>query len=223
MGCSLQPEQEMVSHNPMDCKTTRQLCLWGVSRQECGRHALLQGTFPAQGSNPHLLLSPALAGGFFTTSTTWEAQLATWVSGNKGDTSPCGSAGKESACSAGDLGSIPGLGRCPGEGKGCPLQYPGLENPMVCIVHGVEESRTRLSGFHFLACSLSPTPGMSLSTSYIFCGSLLRASEDTALHSSHPEGPRHSVKTQPCSHPIQKAPTTELRSFRPLSRGSFPH
>ena len=41
---------------------------------------------------------------------------------------PGGSAGKESACNAGDLGSIPGLGRSPGEGKGCPLQYSGLEN-----------------------------------------------------------------------------------------------
>ena len=41
---------------------------------------------------------------------------------------PCGSAGKESACSVGDLGLIPGLGRYPGEGKGYPLQYSGLEN-----------------------------------------------------------------------------------------------
>ena len=41
---------------------------------------------------------------------------------------PCGSAGKESAYNAGDLGSIPGLGRSPGEGKGHPLQYSGLEN-----------------------------------------------------------------------------------------------
>ena len=41
---------------------------------------------------------------------------------------PCGSAGKESACSVGDLGSIPGLGKSPGEGKGYPLQYSGLEN-----------------------------------------------------------------------------------------------
>ena len=38
--------------------------------------------------------------------------------------------GKESACNAGDLGSIPGLGRSPGEGKGYPLQYSGLENSM---------------------------------------------------------------------------------------------
>ena len=44
--------------------------------------------------------------------------------------SPCGSAGKESACNAGDLGLIPRLGRSPGEGKGYPLQYSGLENSM---------------------------------------------------------------------------------------------
>ena len=62
---------------------------------------------------------------------------------------PCGSAGKESACSAGDLGSIPGLGRSPVERKSYPLQYSGLENFMDCIVHGVTKGRTRLSNFHF--------------------------------------------------------------------------
>ena len=62
---------------------------------------------------------------------------------------PGSSAGKESVCSAGDLGSIPGLGRSPGEGKGYPLQYSGLEKSMDCIVHGVAKSRTRLSDFHF--------------------------------------------------------------------------
>ena len=46
------------------------------------------------------------------------------------------SVGKESACNVGDLGSIPGLGRCPGEGIGYPLQYSGLENSMDCIVQG---------------------------------------------------------------------------------------
>ena len=61
----------------------------------------------------------------------------------------CGSAGKESACHAGDLGSIPGSGRSPGEGKGYPLQHSGLENSMDCIVHGVPKSRTRLSDFPF--------------------------------------------------------------------------
>ena len=49
---------------------------------------------------------------------------------------PCGSAGKESACNAGDLGSVSGLGRSPGEGKGYPLQYSGLENSMECIIRG---------------------------------------------------------------------------------------
>ena len=43
-----------------------------------------------------------------------------------------GSAGKESTCNVGDLGLTPGLGRCPGEGKGYPLQYSGLENSMHC-------------------------------------------------------------------------------------------
>ena len=50
---------------------------------------------------------------------------------------PCGSASKESACNEGDLGWIPGLGRFPGEGKGYPLQYSGLENSMDYIDHGV--------------------------------------------------------------------------------------
>ena len=50
----------------------------------------------------------------------------------------CGSAGKESAFNVGDLGSIPGLGRSPGEVKGYPLQYSGLENSMDSIVHGLQ-------------------------------------------------------------------------------------
>ena len=56
----------------------------------------------------------------------------------------CGSAGKESACSAGDLGLIPGLGRSPGEGKGYPLQYSDLEKSMDCIINGVTKSWTQL-------------------------------------------------------------------------------
>ena len=62
---------------------------------------------------------------------------------------PYCSSGKESACNVGDLGSIPGLGRSPGEGKGYPLQYSGLETSMDCIVQGVTKSQTRLSDFHF--------------------------------------------------------------------------
>ena len=61
---------------------------------------------------------------------------------------PCGSAGRESTCNVGDLGSIPGLGRSPEEGKGYPPQDSGLENSMDCIVYGVAKSQTRLSDFH---------------------------------------------------------------------------
>ena len=94
---------------------------------------------------------------------------------------PCGSAGKESACNAGDLGSIPGLGRSPGDGKGNPPKYSGLENSMDCIVHGVTKSWTRLSDFHFLSLSLatgallisfSRTSGLytqGMHRSFIFC------------------------------------------------------
>ena len=52
---------------------------------------------------------------------------------------PGGSDGEESACSAGDLGSIPGLGRSPGEGNGSPLQYSCLENPMDSGAWGCKE------------------------------------------------------------------------------------
>ena len=73
---------------------------------------------------------------------------------------PDSSAGKESAWNAGDLGSIPGLGRSPRdlhpsqdedypEGKGYLLQVSGLENSMDCIVFGVAKSQTRLSNFYF--------------------------------------------------------------------------
>ena len=62
---------------------------------------------------------------------------------------PCGSAGKESTCNAGDLCSIPGLGTCPGEVKGYPLQYSGLENSTDCVVHRISKSWTWLSDFHF--------------------------------------------------------------------------
>ena len=64
---------------------------------------------------------------------------------------PGGSAGKEFACNAGDLGLIPRLGRSPGEGKGYLIQYSGLENSMDSIVHRFAKSRTRLSDFHFLS------------------------------------------------------------------------
>ena len=53
---------------------------------------------------------------------------------------PGGSAGKKSVCDVGDLGSVPGLGISPGEGKGYPFQYSGLENSMGYTVHGVTKS-----------------------------------------------------------------------------------
>ena len=62
-----------------------------------------------------------------------------------------GSAGKEFACNVGDLGSIPVLGRSPGEGKGYPFQYSGLKNSMDYTVHGITKSQTRLSKFHSLS------------------------------------------------------------------------
>ena len=64
---------------------------------------------------------------------------------------PGGSDGKESTCNVQDLGSIPGLGRCPGEGKGYPLQYSDLENSMDCMVHGVAKIWTRLSNLHIIS------------------------------------------------------------------------
>ena len=62
---------------------------------------------------------------------------------------PGNSASKESTSNAGDPDLILGLGRSPGEGKGYPLQYSGLENSTRCIVHRVAKSRMLLSDFHF--------------------------------------------------------------------------
>ena len=63
---------------------------------------------------------------------------------------PSGSYGKESACNAGYMGSIPGLGRSPGEGHGNPLLYSCLENPVDravwrAAVHGVRKSQKQLT------------------------------------------------------------------------------
>ena len=70
--------------------------------------------------------------------------------------------GKESACCAGDLGSIPGSRRSPGEGNGSPLQYSCLENPLDkgawTVAHRVAKSRTQLSNEHFRFDFPSSTP-----------------------------------------------------------------
>ena len=68
---------------------------------------------------------------------------------------PGSSDGKESACNAGDPGSVPGSERSPGEGNSSPLQYSWLENSMdrrawEATVHGVAKSWTRLSDYHSL-------------------------------------------------------------------------
>ena len=68
---------------------------------------------------------------------------------------PSGSAGKESACNAGDLSLISWLGRSPGEGNGYPLQYSGLEK-MDCIIHGghkVSDTTEQLSVSQTFICT----------------------------------------------------------------------
>ena len=68
---------------------------------------------------------------------------------------PGGSHGKVSAYNVGDLGSIPGLGRSPGEGNSNSLQYPSLENSLDCLVRVVTESdMTEQLPLHFTGCSM---------------------------------------------------------------------
>ena len=81
---------------------------------------------------------------------------------------PGGSAGKESACNAGDLDLIPGLGRSPGEGNNYPLQYSGLENPMDCIVHGVTKSQTQLDWATFTLKTHTLHPLRNTVSMYMF-------------------------------------------------------
>ena len=81
---------------------------------------------------------------------------AGWAPKKKLRSSPSDIEGKESACNVGDPGSIPGLGRSPGEGNGNPLQYSCLESLMDSrawrvTVHGVAKSRTWLSDFTFFS------------------------------------------------------------------------
>ena len=81
---------------------------------------------------------------------------------------PCGSAGKESACNAGDLGLIPGLGRSPGEGKGYPLQYSCLGNSMDCVAHRVAKRHDWESFTHSLLTisGSSMSPWLQISSSF---------------------------------------------------------
>ena len=129
------------SLRPYGLYPTRLLHPWDSPGKSTGVscHCLLQETFPTQRSNlglPHCrqMLYP----------------LSHQRSPKKATSFPCSSVSKESACSAGDLGSISGLGRSPGEGNGNPLQYTYLENLLDrgvwwAAVQGFEKSQTRLS------------------------------------------------------------------------------
>ena len=91
---------------------------------------------------------------------------------------PGGSDGKESACNAGHLGSIPGLERSPGEGHGNPLQYSGLESPMDrrawrATVHGVAKSWASLSHQH-TQCPAGQSSSAFPTSSPTFCSKPLR-------------------------------------------------
>ena len=130
-----------------DSMDTRFLCPWDFlgKSTRVGCHFLLQGIFLTQGSNPSL--PPCRQTLYHLSHQGRRPRFNSWVRKIcwRRDRLltpvflgfPCGSAGKESACKVGDLGSIPGLGTSPGEGKGYTLQYSGLENSMDCIVQGV--------------------------------------------------------------------------------------
>ena len=130
--------------DPMECS------VHGISPGKntgVGSPSLLQGIFSTQGSNLNLLhcrwilyyMSHQGSRNMFNNVLRAEQITPWWLNG------------KELACSEGDLGSIPGLKRSPGEGKGCTLQYFGLEKSKDCIVHGVTKSQKWLSNFHFRA------------------------------------------------------------------------
>ena len=122
--------QSCLTLHPQGLQPARLLCPWDSPGKYTGVgcHALLQGSFPTQESNPRFFYLPVLARRFFTASATWGF--------------PGGSDSKESTCSTGDPTLIPGWGRSPREGNSSPLQYTCLENSMdrearQALVHGV--------------------------------------------------------------------------------------
>ena len=138
-----------------------------------------------------------------------------------GPSFPCGSDGKEPACNAGDLGSIPGLGRSPGEGKGYPLQYSGLENSMDCIVHGVAKSRTQLSDFHFQWAKMNLDVNKTRITNkvqslFLYSFSSVQFSHSIVSSSFRPHGLQHA--RPPCPSPTPGASSNSC----PLSRCCHP-
>ena len=158
---------------PRGLQPARLLCAWAFLGKNTGAgcHFLLQGIFPSQGLNSHLLHSQvgvlplshqqasqqpqSSASGQVVEWDSYKPRLWTqtqgiWILDLHDDRKipsafcasvgfPGGSAAKESACKAGDVDLIPGLGRSPGEEHGYPLQYSGLENPRT-VVHVETES-----------------------------------------------------------------------------------
>ena len=98
---------------------------------------------------------------------------------------PCDSAGKEFTCNVGDLGSVPGLERSPGEGKGYPLQYSGLKS--MDYTHGVAKIWTGMSNFHFHFLS-DIYEWISAVLTFPECLSLVTSLKTCALHEATPSG-----------------------------------
>ena len=109
---------------------------------------------------------------------------------------PGGSAVKESAFNVRDLGSVPGLGRSPGEGKGYPLQYSGLENSVDCTVHGVTSHVSRVSciaGRFFTSWAIWEAPAALQGGEIPVCFRLRLPGEGAALPRSVPLALGHAL------------------------------
>ena len=126
--------------------------LWGLLRWPGSKESACNARDP--GLIPGVRRSPEVGNGNPLQYSCLENPMHRVSGSSDGREFPGGSDSKESACSAGDLGSVPGSGKSPGEGNGYPLQYSGLENsldrgPWQAIVHGVITSWTWLCNFHF--------------------------------------------------------------------------
>ena len=110
-----------------------------------GCQGLLQGVFPTQGSNSHFLPLLCLQAGSLPLAPPGKPRFIVMLPID----SLVAQLVKNLPANAGDLGSIPGLGRCPGGGKGYPLQYSVLENSMDSLVHGVAKVRHDWTPFTF--------------------------------------------------------------------------
>ena len=128
---------------------------------------------------------------------------------------------KEFGYNVGDLGSIPGLGRSPGERNGYPLQYSCLENSTDCIIHRVTKSETWLTDFHFHSQSVQfSSVAQSCPT---LCNPMNRSTPGLPVHHQLPESTqthvhRVSDAIQP-SHPLSSPSPPALN---PSQHQSFP-